>query len=578
MSYDMEKQDSLNDYDKQAAVVQIETLSRWQQFKDSWKPVDLSSEEYRGLSAVERAAVATAKSPLNRGLKGRHLQMIAIGGSIGTGLFVGSGGSLSTGGPASLLIGFGLIGSMLFCTVHALGELAVRFPVAGAFATYATRFVDPAWGFAMGWNYVLQWLVAFPLELVAASLTIQFWKGSGNPASEVNPVAWVALFWLVIVAINFFGVKGYGEAEFVFSLIKVIAVVGFIILGIVLTCGGGPQGGYIGGKYWQDPGAFADGFKGLCSVFVNAAFAFSGTELVGLAAAETSNPRKMLPRATKQVFWRITLFYIISLTLVGLLVPYTDPNLLGSSSVDVTSSPFVIAINNAGISGLPSVMNVVVLIAVLSVGNSSVYASSRTIAALAAAGQAPKFMRYIDRSGRPLVGIVITSLFGLIAFVAASDKQTEVFNWLLALSGLSSLFTWASVCFCHLRFRRGLKAQGRTVNELAFKSAVGIYGSIYGFLLNVLVLVAQFWTALFPIGESPNASSFFQIYLAAPIVIVCYIGYKIWYRTPFVRAKDMDLDTGRREVDHELLKQEIAEEKAYIASRNIFYRVYRFWC
>merc|ERR1711868_279317 len=218
----------------------------------------------------------------------------------------------------------------------------------------------------------MQWLVVLPLELVAAAVTIQFWQ------STINPVAWVAIFYVLILSINFFGVRGYGEAEFTFSLIKVLAVVGFIFFGIIVTAGGGPNHHYYGGHYYHDPGSFANGFKGVCSVFVTAAFAFAGTELVGLAAAETSNPRKSLPKATKQVFWRITLFYVVSLVLVGCLVPYTDPRLgLGSSSVDARASPFVIAIKNQGVSGLPSVMNVVIMIAVLSVGNSSVFASSR---------------------------------------------------------------------------------------------------------------------------------------------------------------------------------------------------------
>lgn len=553
--------------------------TRLQKFIDSFRPADMSGDEYEGLNDVERAALATANSPLEKGLKARHIQMIAIGGSIGTGLFVGSGGSLSTGGPAALMIGFALIGSMLFCTVHSLGELAVRFPVAGAFATYATRFVDPAWGFAMGWNYVLQWIVTFPLELVAASMTVQFWKSDGTAAATVNPAAWVALFYVLIVSINLFGVKGYGEAEFIFSLIKVIAVIGFIILGIVITCGGGPNHEYIGGRYWHDPGAFAAGFKGLCGVFVNAAFAFSGTELVGLAAAETKNPRKDLPKATKQVFWRIMLFYMVSLAIVGCLVPYDDPSLLDSTgSGSAAFSPFVIAIKRAGIKGLPSVFNVVVLISVLSVGNASVFATSRTIAALAAARQAPKIFGYIDRGGRPLVGILITSVFGLLCFVCASSQEQVVFDWLLAISSLSSLFTWASVCLCLVRFRRALHVQGRTTDELVFTSAVGIWGAWYGFAMNILVLIAQFWVALFPIGEKPNAASFFQIYLAAPICIVCYVGYKIWYRPKFLRARDIDIDTGSRQVDLDVLRAEIAEEKAYIRSRGVFYRIYKFWC
>jgi amino acid transporter len=547
-------------------------VSKWQRVKDSFKSADLSQFDTTGMTDVEKAALATAQSPLQRSLKGRHLQMIAIGGSIGTGLFVGSGKVLSVGGPAALLIGYGLIGSMLYCTVMALGELAVVFPVAGSFATYSSRFIDPAWGFAMGWNYGLQWLIVLPVELVAASITISYWH------SPVNNAAWIAIFYVLIICINMFGVRGYGEAEFIFSMIKVIAVIGFIILGVVLDVGGGPQGGYVGGKYWSDPGAFANGFKGVCAVFVTAAFSFTGTELVGLAAAETANPRRSLPSATKQVFWRITLFYIVSLTLVGLLVPYTDSQLLGASSADATASPFVIAIQNAGISGLPSVINVVIMIAVLSVGNSAVYGCSRTLAGLSAQGLAPKFLGYIDRKGRPLGGIALCAVFGLLSFVSASSAEGQVFGWLMALSGLSSIFTWGSICVCHIRFRRALKLQGRNLDEIPFKSTTGIIGSYYGVIFNCLILVAQFWIALFPIGGSPNAVSFFQSYLAAPVVLVFYIVFKIWKKTPFVHTRDIDLDTGRREVDLDLLRQEIVEDEELLRSKGFLYRTYKFWC
>ena len=177
---------------------------------------------YQDLYDLETAISNTAKSPLARKLKARHLQMIAIGGSIGTGLFVGSGKALAAGGPASLIIAFSLISFMLYCTVYALGELACLFPIAGSFSAFATRFLDPAWGFAMGWNYALQWMVTLPLEIVAAAITIQYWN------SPVSPAVWVTIFLVLIISINLFGVRGYGEAEFWFSLVKVIAIVGFM--------------------------------------------------------------------------------------------------------------------------------------------------------------------------------------------------------------------------------------------------------------------------------------------------------------------------------------------------------------
>jgi len=316
-------------------------------------------------------------------------------------------------------------------------------------------------------------------------------------------------------------------------------------------------------------------------VFVNAAFAFAGTELVGLAAAETANPRKALPTAIKQVFWRITLFYVVSLTLVGLLVPYTDPRLVNSgSSANAKASPFVIAIQNAGISGLPSVMNVVIMIAVLSVGNSSVYGSSRTLAALAEQGQAPRILAYIDRKGRPMSAIILSSAIGLLCFLAASDKQTAAFEWMMAISGLSSIFTWGSVCFCHIRFRRAWKVQGHSLDELAFRSQPGVIGSWIGFLFNFLVLVAQFWVGFAPVGYGEYdaaylVENFFSVYLAAPVVLLFYIPYKIWFRTKVVRSRDMDLVTGRRELDiQHLIDQERAEQAAWPRWK----KVYKLFC
>lgn len=348
-----------------------------------------------------------------------------------------------------------------------------------------------------------------------------------------------------------------------------------------MNCAGGPGGSYLGGRYWHDPGAFNHGFKGLCDVFVNAGFAFAGTELVGLAAAETSNPRKSLPTAVKQVFWRITLFYIVSLTLVGLLIPYDNPRLInGTSSVDAKASPFVISIKNAGVEVLDSVMNVVIMIAVLSVGNSAVYGSSRTLAALAEQQQAPRFLAYIDRKGRPLWAIGIASALGLLGFLAASDQQEAAFEWMIAISGLSSIFTWGSICLAHIRFRRAWRVQGHNLNDLAFRSQPGIMGSWIGLIFNCLILIAQFWVGFSPIhhetmSTSMLVSNFFSKYLAAPVVLVFYIPYKLRFKTKILRSKDMDLRTGRRELNVQWL---IKEERAQQAAWPAWKKLYKFFC
>lgn len=552
--------------------------NRWQSFKDSFKRYEVHErydyEGYQELTDLEKANIKTAKSPLKRELKQRHLQMIAIGSAIGSGLLVASGGALHTGGPLAVILGWTLTGLSVFTTIQALGELAVTFPISGSFNVYASRFIDPSIGFAVAWNYFFQYLVLLPLELVAGSITMQYWTTS------INPDVWVLIFYLLVISINMFGVRAYGEAEFIFLSIKVTTVTMFIIVCIVIAAGGAPNGEPVGSKYWRDPGPLANGFKGVASIFVSSAFAYAGTELVALTAAETHNPRVDLPKATKQVFWRILLFYMVSLILICFLIPFNDDRLLGDSSVDVTASPFVIAIVSGGIPVLPSIMNAVILVSVISVGSSSVYATSRTLLALAEQGFAPKICGYVDRKGRPLVAILITNIFGLLSFIAASGKQGEIFNWLLSISGLSSIFTWLSICLAHLRFRRALFVQNRTTDELAFKSQTGTIGSLYGFILYILVLIAQFWVALFPLGEKPNAKTFFSSYLGFVVLVVFYVGHKIWKNNwiLFLRAKDIDVDTGRRETDIEALKVELAEERALLRSKPLIHRIYHFWC
>merc|ERR1711939_1053868 len=511
---------------------------------------------------------------LARNLQGRHMQMIAIGGSIGAGLFVGSGSSLQSGGPASLILGFIIVGIMLLCTVQALGELAVLYPVNGAFYQYGVRFIDPAWGFAMGWQYAIGWLITLPFEITAAGITIDYWH-------HYNIGIWIAVFLTTLIIVQFFGVRGYGEVEFFLGVIKIIAVLGFIIFGIIVDCGGvpGDDRGYIGFRYWNDAAhgnkAFRHGFKGFCSVFVNAAFAFGGTELVGLAAAEAADPRKSLPKATKQVFWRIAGFYVIPLLIMGLIVPNSSPDLLNSSGANTKASPFVLAIQYAGVKGLPSVFNAVITISVMSVANSCTYGSTRTMQALAQGGMGPKWLAYIDRKGRPVWPVIIQMAFGLLAFINEAETGSTVFNWLLALTGLSSFFVWGSICFSHIRFRNAWKAAGRTLDDLPFKSQVGVYGSWVGFILAILCLIATFYISLFPIGGTPTggAESFFESYLAAPVIIALFVFWKLWtndWRFG-VKTKDMDIDTGRRDF-HELPPPDAGERRGSLRklTRAIF--------
>ncbi|CZT02843.1 hypothetical protein WAI453_012117 [Rhynchosporium graminicola] len=499
---------------------------------------------------------------LDRTMKHRHLQMIAIGGSIGAGFFVGSGSAFVNGGPGFVLIDFLIIGVMIFNVVYALGELAVMFPVSGGFYTYSVRFIDPSWGFAMGWNYVFQWLIVLPLELTVCGLVTQYWQG----AKEVPVTVWIAIFWVLIIIINIFGTLGFAEEEFWSSCLKLMTIITFMIIAVVLICGGGPSGGrydeYWGARTWHSPSPFRNGFRGFCAVFVTAAFSFAGTELVGLAAAESANPAKALPSAIKQVFWRITLFYILGLTLVGLLVAADDSQLIGADDPYADgASMFVLAAKYANLVGYDHFLNAVILISVLSIGVSCVYGGSRTLTALAQQGYAPKIFTYVDKSGRPLPSVAIHLAAGAFAYIQETSTGEEVFNWLLSLSGLAALFTWGSICLAHIRFRKAWALQGHTLDEIPFQAIFGVAGSWIGLTLCITVLIATFVSALLPPGVNRIATAyeFFSAWLTIPVVLFFWaIGY-VWKREGGIRIDQIDVDTGRRPLDWDAINAYRAE-------------------
>ncbi|KAK6000369.1 hypothetical protein QM012_003615 [Aureobasidium pullulans] len=516
------------------------------------------------------------QNELHRALKGRHMQMIAIGGAIGGGLFVGSAGAFQSGGPASVLIGFFIVGVQVYFMMQALAELSVVYPINGAFAMYICRFVDPSFGFACAWEYAISWLTVLPYEISVAVNTIHYWPGSEN----VNASAFIVPLLVALMIIQIFGVRGYAEVEFALSALKIIACVGFMILGIIIDVGGVPGQPYIGGKYWTGPpGAFLNGFHGFCSVFVTAAFAYTGTELTGLAAAETVDPKKEIPKASKQVIFRIILFYCVNLLLVGLIVPSNSPayNGPGSSS---RHSPFVIAIQLAGIKVLPSIFNAVILISVMSVANSCTFGSTRTIQALAANGMAPKFMAYVDKKGRPINVVIIQLLFGCLAFINLAPSGGNIFNWLLSLSGLSILFIYGGIGLAHVRFRAAWKHNGHTLDELPFKASAGLWGSYFVMFISVIALMAQFYVALYPIGgPNLNATVWFQDYLAGPLLVFLYLVWKLysWFVQPadrplYIRTKDIDIYSGMSDIAREAMAgvPEAQEKRTFVQGLKEF--------
>lgn len=550
--------------------------SKWQKFKNSFKRLEDDIDP--NLSEAEKAEIIKYRNEgekLKKSLKTRHMILIAIATGIGTGLLVGSGTSLNKGGPAGLIIGTAIVGSMLINVMEAAGELALTYgDLTGGFNAYTSFLIDESFAFAVSWNYCIQWLCVLPLELVTASITIKYWT------TTINPDAFVAIFYVIIVVINFAGSAGYGEAEFFFNSCKTLMLIGFTILCIILSVGGAGDHHYYGAHYWHNPGAFANSFKGVCAVLINMAFALGCTEANAFMSSEAKNPRRAIPSASKQVVYKVIFMFIIPLFLIGLLVPYDSDQLLGTGGSKTHSSPFVIAVSSVRV--VPHIVNAVILLAVLSVGNSALFIASRTLQSLAEQGFAPKYFNYIDRTGKPLRALVVSSIIGLFSFIAAYEKEETVFNWLLSISGLSQIFTWTGIVLGHIRFRAAFKAQGYSTNELGYRSKTGVWGSAYGVLINVLILIAQFWIALWPIGGDgkANAESFFQNYLGAVVCLVFYVGHKLWTRNfkLFIPADQIDLRKGRRIFDADVIAQEDAEEAEKIRNSPFYVRVYKFWC
>ncbi|GAB9259883.1 MULTISPECIES: amino acid permease [Ligilactobacillus] len=470
------------------------------------------------------------KNTMKRSLKTRHLSMIALGGSIGTGLFVASGSAISTAGPGGALVAYLGIGLMVYFLMTSLGEMATYLPVTGSFATYARRFVDPAFGFAMGWNYWFNWAITLAVDISTVALVLKFWFP--------HVPAWVfslsAL--LLIFFINALSVKSFGEAEYWMALIKVVTVVVFLAVGLLTIFGIlGGHATYLE-NFTKGDAPFVGGIPTILSVFVVAGFSFQGTELIGITAGETKDPEKSLPKAIKQVFWRILLFYILSIFVIACIIPYTSPNLLGSEASDIAISPFTLVFKRAGLASAASVMNAVILTSVLSAANSGMYASTRMLFALGVDGDAPKMFSRVNSRGIPIFALLGTTLVGLFTFLA-SIFGNQVYTFLVSASGLTGFIAWIGIAVSHYRFRRAFKAQGHDLSELKYKAKWFPFGPILALILCILVIIGQDIQSF----KDFNWQAIGVSYMSVPLFIILYAYYKIKYKTKVIPLDEVDL-------------------------------------
>lgn len=514
---------------------------------------------------VEGGVTSTERTHLKQGLEQRHLSMIALAGSIGTGLFLSLGGSIQTGGPLGALLGYATVGAIVCAVQFALGEVSALLPVTGSFVRHAEFLIDPAWGFAAGWNLVYGNLLSIPSEISAICVLFQYW-------TDINSSLWIMIFILLTFIVGVAFVRVFGEAEFLFASLKLVTIVFLIIFGLVVDLGGVPGVERIGFRYWNHPGPFVEyigtgswgRFLGFWSVMTNAVFSFAGVESLAMAAAETRNPGRAIPRACRNVFARIVIFYMLAVLVVGMLVASDDPR-LDDQSGTAAQSPFVIAVSTAGYSAVGSVVNAIVITSAWSSSNQALLAGTRVLYGLALKRQAPRFFLKTTSWGIPIYCVLFFTAFMFLSFMTLSSGALTVFYWFLSLTSAGVLVSWSTLLFNHIRLKTALRRQGIPFSELPWNNGWTLYSSYVALAMCQIILFTGGFS-VFCKGRW-DVQSFVSSYLDIPLVIVFFGGWKLIKKTKWVKLEDLPL----REVIEEAkerTKQARVEQEAVDALKG----------
>ncbi|MFT9849682.1 amino acid permease [Aneurinibacillus sp. REN35] len=444
---------------------------------------------------------------LKRTMKSRHLFMISLGGVIGTGLFLGSGYTINQAGPGGAVLAYLTGGLIMYLVMLCLGELAVAMPVAGSFQTYATKYIGPGVGFTIGWMYWLNWAVTVGVEFTASGLLMKRWF----PDSPVW--LWCIIFAGVLFLLNALSARSFAETEFWFAGIKVAAILLFIIVGAAAMFGfvslnsTGQAPGF--SNFVNDGGLFPNGMTAVLLTMIAVVFAFQGTELIGIAAGESEDPEKNIPRAINTTVWRTIFFYIISMIILVSLIPWRQAG--------VVESPFVMIFDSVGIPYAADIMNFVILTAVLSVGNSGLYASTRMLWAMSRNGMASPFLSKLTKRRVPLNALLVTLAVACLSLLSSVIAENTVYMWLLSISGMAGIIIWMSVAASQFMFRKRFLAEGGHLKDLAYKTPLYPLVPIVCFIACTIVFISMAF-----VEEQRMA-----LICGIPFMIACYAYYRI---------------------------------------------------
>ena len=486
---------------------QIQTDGRRSHSEQMNQPAQTSQSESSHDGKDEHAL----HTNLKRGMESRHLQMISLGGVIGTGLFLSSGYTIQQAGPIGTILAYSIGALIVYLVMLTLGELSVAMPVTGSFHVYAEKFIGPGTGFVIAIQYWLTWTVALGSEFTAAGLLMQRWF----PDSPTW--VWSAACIILIFTLNALSVRFFAEAEFWFASIKVFAICAFIIIGLLAIFGVIPIAGYqhapMFGNLVRD-GIFPNGFMPVFATILTVNFAFSGTELIGVTAGETRDPQTAVPKAIHTTLWRLVLFFIGSITVMCALIPWRQAG--------VGESPFVLVFNNIGIPYAGDIMNFVVLTAVLSASNSGLYASTRMVWSMGNEGMIPRWFAKTNRRGVPMLALCAAMAGGLLALLSSVIAASTVYLVLVALSGLSAVVVWIAIAYCQIVFRRRWLESGHSADELKYRTPGYPYVSWAAFIL----CTASFVLVIFDVEQR------FALVAELVFIVACYGIYFLqqWWR------------------------------------------------
>lgn len=502
---------------------------------------------------VRPGSISENADSLQRRLNNRQIQLIAIGGSIGTALFVSIGGGLARGGPLSLFLAYTVYSCMLGLVNNCMAEMATLHPVSGGFVRMAGKWVDDAFGFMAGWNFFFYEALLIPFEITALNLVLSFWR-------DDIPTAAVCAACIVLYAlINMLAVRGYGEAEFWLSGGKVFLIAILFSFTFVTMVGGNPKHDAYGFRYWNNPGPMAEyhtkgslgRFEGLLAALWSASFTVVGPEYIAMVAAEAKRPRIYIKNAFKTVYWRFGIFFILGSLCVGIVVPYNDPTLVAILNGDqsgggtAAASPYVIAMKNLGVSVLPHITNALMVTSIFSAGNTYTYCATRSLYGLALEGRAPKFLTKCTRKGVPIFAFMIVMCFPLLSFLQVSSGSSQVLTWLVNLITAGGIIDYIVMSVTYICFYNACKAQGIDRNAFPYTGWFQPYCAYIGLAWMCMIVTFYGYSAFTPW----DVGTFFSYYTMVIVAPVLFVGWKVIKRTRVVRSHEADLVWERPIVD-----------------------------